>query len=62
MVNQHHIDKVFYTLFRENHDNLLYNSGMSDEVVNSSAKYNNKKFCTVLIQRHPVELLFDNRV
>ena len=61
MVNQHHIGKAFYTLFSEN-DNLLYNSGMSDEVVNSSAKYNNKKFCTVLIQRHPVELLFDNRV
>ena len=30
-VNQHHIGKVFYTLFREN-DNLLYNSGMCDEV------------------------------
>ena len=61
MVNQHHIDKVFYTLFRENHDNLLYNSGMSDEVVNFSAKYSNKKFGTFVIQRHTVQVLFDNR-
>ena len=60
MVNQHHIGKVFHTLFSEN-DNLLYNSGMSDEVVNFSAKYSNKKFCTVLIQTHTVQLLFDNR-
>ena len=51
MVNQHHIGKVCYTLFSKN-DNLLYNSGMSDEVVKLSAKCSNKKFCTVVIQRH----------
>lgn len=60
MVNQHHIGLVFYVLFSEN-DDLRYNSGMCDEVEIFSAKYTNKEFCTVFIQRHTVQLLFDNR-
>ena len=60
MVNQHHIGKVFYTLFSEN-DNLLYNSGMCDE--NEIFKQNIlsiKNFVQFLF-RDTVQLLFDNR-